>query len=47
MAILENPNLSTDFAPKSTDRQTSRQQISFSGTPYFTPVFLFETEQNA
>ncbi len=32
--ILRNPNLSIKTPKKSTDEQTSRQQISFSGTLY-------------
>jgi hypothetical protein len=32
MGILRNPNLSIKTPKKSTDEQTSRQQISFSGT---------------
>jgi hypothetical protein len=36
--ILRNPNLSIQTSKKSTDEQTSRQQISFYGTLYWEEV---------
>jgi hypothetical protein len=39
--ILRNPNLSIKTPKKLTDEQTSRQQISFSGTLYSVEAGLF------